>query len=96
MIHQTVKELAQECDEVIRRFISLNIPITDTENEHNLMVFLLIRKGYKLYAQSSTKMIRCCEIELDDCFHMDEILQELHTKCCEAINNSKRYEVTHE
>ena len=93
MIHATLKDLAEECDEAIQKFISLNIPITDTEHKHTLMVFPLIRKGYKLYAQSGTRMIRCCEVVLDDCFHLDEILQELHTKCCEAINKTKRYEV---
>jgi hypothetical protein len=96
MIHQNIKELAEECDEAITKFISLNIPITDTENKHSLMVFILIRKGYKLHAQSGTRMIRSCEAELDDCFHLDEIFQDLHAKCCEAINNSKRYEVKHE
>jgi len=91
MIHQTVKELAHECDGVINKFISFNIPITDTENEHSLMVFMLERKGYKLFAKSCTRAIKNCQIHLDDAFDIDELLQELHTLCQESIMNSKRY-----
>jgi len=95
MIHQTVKELAQECDEAIAKFKSFNIDITDTENEHSLMVFLLVRHGYTLRAVSSGRAIKSCTIKLDDCFHLDELLQDLHTLCENSINNSKRYTVAY-
>jgi len=93
MICQNMKELCEVCDKVISKFMSLNIPIEDTENEHSLMVFILERKGYKLKAYSSTRKIKSCIIDLDDCFSIDEILQDLHTMCEESIDQSKRYSV---
>lgn len=96
MIHQDIRGLIEECDEVIAKSMSLNVPITDTENEHSLMVFILHRNGRRLCARSATRAIRCCAVELDAAFHMDELLQDLHTDCEQAINNSKRYEVYYE
>ena len=93
MICQDIKELCGVCDKVILKFISFNIPIEDTENEHCLMIFMLERKGYKLKANSCTRKIKSCIIDLDDCFSIDEILQDLHTKCEESIEQSKRYSV---
>ena len=93
MIHQDIKGLTQECDEVISKFMSLNIPITDTKGEHSLMVFILVRKGYTLEAQSPARSIKSCSIRLDDAFHMDELLQDLNTKCEDAIRSTPRYEV---
>lgn len=92
MIHQDIKGLVKECDEVIAKFISINIPITDTQGEHSLAVFLLVRKGYVLTAQSSTSAIKSSSIQLDDAFHIDELLQDLYTECEESIGESKRYE----
>jgi len=93
MICQNIKELAQQTDECIQKFISLNIPITDTEGQHSLMVFMLERVGYKLYAKSCTTLIKNCFVHLDDAFSLDEHLQDLHSLCCESIMNSKRYGV---
>lgn len=92
MIHQDIKGLVIECDAVISKFKSLNIPITDTQNEHTLMVFILRRKGNTLEAYSPTKAVRSCDIQLDDVFHMDELLQELHSSCLNSIRESERYE----
>jgi len=91
VICQSRKELAGVCDDVINKFISFNIPITDTKGEHSLMVFMLERRGYTLWAKSCTRAIRHCSWKLDDAFDIDEILQELHTKCMEAIEASDRY-----
>jgi len=94
-ICQNVKELAEVCDEVIAKFISLNIQINDTEKKHSLMVFMLDRRGYKLLAKSCTSDIKHCEVDIDDAFTVDELLQELHTLCQQNIDNSKRYSVAY-
>ena len=96
MIHQTRKEMAAECDEAISKFMSLNFDIEDTEGEHNKMVFILRRHGYTLEAYSPTKEIKSCKQFLDDCYHLDDILQELHTDCINAIGDSKRYSIKEE
>jgi hypothetical protein len=93
MIHPDMKSLKTEIDKVIAKFISLNINIADTKNEHKLMVFMLEREGNKFFAKSCTRAIRHCKVDIDDTFSVDELLQELHTKCQESINNSKRYTV---
>ena len=90
-ICQNQKELAEVCDQVIAKFISLNIQITDTKKEHSLMVFMLERRGYTLHAKSCTRSIKSCQIDLDDVFTIDEHLQDLATDCDLAIMNSKRY-----
>lgn len=92
MIHQDIKGLAKECDEVIAKFISFNIPISDTQDEHSLAVFMLVRKGYTLMAQTCTKAFKGATIRLDDAFHMDELLQDLHSECLNEIMKSERYE----
>jgi hypothetical protein len=94
-ICQNVKELSEVCDQVINKFISMNIRINDTEGKHSLMVFILERHGYKLKAKSCTKDIKSCDIQLDDAFTIDELLQELHTECVQNIENSERYSVAY-
>jgi hypothetical protein len=93
MIHQNIKGLQEECDRYIDRAISLNIPITDTKNEHSLMVFILQREGRKFEAYSPSREIKSAKVTLDDCYHLDELLQDLYSKCLDNINNSKRYKV---
>jgi hypothetical protein len=93
MIYQNKKELAKALDEVINKFISLNISITDTKNEHHLMVFMLERKGYKLRAVSPTRKVKSVSIDIDDIFGIDEHLQDLHTYASDSINQSKRYNI---
>jgi hypothetical protein len=93
MIHQNIKGLQEECDSYISRAVSLNIPITDTENKHSLTVFILQRAFRKFVAYSPTKEIKSAKVTLDDCYCLDELLQDLYSKCLENINNSKRYKV---
>ena len=94
-ICQNKKELAEVCDEVIAKFISLNIKITDSKKEHTLMVFMFKRIGYKLHAKSCTRSVKSCVIDLDDTFTIDEHLQDLHSDCELAIMGSKRYIVAY-
>jgi len=93
MLHRNQKGLAKECDKVIDKFASLNFDIDDTQGEHTKMVFFLERRGYKLHARSPTGDIKHCMRPLDDCYHLNEILQDLHDECTNAIHKSKRYSV---
>jgi hypothetical protein len=93
MIYQNKRELAVAMDDVISKFMSLNLDITDTENEHSLFVFTLERKGYQLRALSPTRLVKNASIPMEDCFSIDEHLQDLHEYCCLRINKSKRYKV---
>jgi len=94
VIHQNIEGLQEECDRMIARFISMNFDITDTENEHSKMVFILRRKNRVLEALSSTRAIKSCKVRLDDVFPLVEHLQDLYEACREAVNRSNRYQVT--
>jgi hypothetical protein len=91
MIYPNRKELAEEMDNVINKFMSLNIPIDDTKEEHSIMVFMLVRKGYTLHAKSPTRLIKGVSVPIDDVFCVDEHLQDLHTLAMQSIENSLRY-----
>lgn len=93
MIHQNIKDLAEETDAVVNKFVSLNYKILDTEGAHTLMVFMLARKGYTLHAVSPTRSIASAQVALDDVFSLDEHLQDLSTLCEASINKSRRYAV---
>ena len=43
--------------------------------------------------EEASELIACKEIDFDDCFSLDEHLQELHTKCTEAIITSDFYQL---
>jgi hypothetical protein len=91
MVHQNIRDLAQEIDDVIAKYLSINYPITDTENQHSLMVFMLVRKGYTLRAMSPTRLIKSTQISIDDVYCVDEHLQQLDELCRNSISNSQRY-----
>ena len=93
MIHQNRKDLAEELDTLIAKFISLSMDIADTKEEHSTTFFLLVRKGYTLHATSPTRLIKSVSVPIDDAFCVDEHLQELNTLAEESIDNSKRYNV---
>ena len=46
--------------------------------------------------QSESDKIPFVSIEIDDCFSLDEHLQELDDKCTEAICNSEYYTLCNE
>jgi hypothetical protein len=91
MIYENIRELSKAIDDVIANYLSINYPITDTENQHSLMVFMLVRKGYTLKAVSPTKLIKSTQISVDDIFCVDEHLQQLDELCRNSIRNSQRY-----
>lgn len=81
------------------------IEVFDTrieENDYILFDISIDEKNNTLIAQhigltkkqEQSKFIAFQSIELDDCFSIDEILQELHSECIEAICNSDFYQLT--
>jgi len=96
MVYKNLRDLAAALDVVVGRYMLLNYRITDTENQHTLMVFRLVREGYKLHGKSSGGGIKSVNIKLDDIFGVDEHLQELDELCRNSIDNSKRYMVHYE
>ena len=93
MIYQNKRELAVAIDEVINKFKSIDFDITDIEGEYRKFIFILIRKGYKLIAYSPTGLVKSVYVPIDDCFCVDEHLQDLHGKCMESIYNSRRFDI---
>jgi hypothetical protein len=91
----TQKELAQNIDEIINKHISMNVMLKDPKNEHKMAIFMMVREGYKLIGRTCTKDFKTVQVDIDDAFCVDEILQELHTECQNSINNSERYQTMH-
>ena len=91
MTYSNRKELAEEMDNVIARFMAFTVDINDTKKEHSSAFFHLVREGYKLCAKSPTRLIKSVSVPIDDVFSTDEHLQELHELAINSINNSTRY-----
>lgn len=93
-MYQDLKEMSVHCDEIIAEFISLNVELASNVHGHTQALFMLQRHGYTLKAITCTKAFKGSSIRLDDCFSMDEILQDLHSELVNNVNDSKEYSTT--
>ena len=98
---ESLKELKEEFKNCNKETI-FEISVTDNrERTSDYIVFEISIQDNKLVAQhvgltkeeEESDKIAFKSVELDECFTLDEHLQELHQECTEAIINSELFEL---
>jgi hypothetical protein len=90
----TIEKLIAEWDAVtlIKIFES---PVYNAEGDEDYIVWNITHNSTKLIATPS-EGVETVFLEWDECFSLDEHLQELHTACIYAINDSSLFEYREE
>ena len=98
---QTIKELKSEFDAITKERVFEIEVIDKRSNEPDYILFDIAIEKNTLFAQhisltareERSKKIAFKKVVLDDCFSLDENLQELFEVCNEAIINGDFYEL---